>query len=181
MDVERLLQYRSERDEFFVTHYASPLPDEYKDDFKGLDYFAPDPSWVVTGPFESTSMGTITIEATDGAESAYSTVGEVVLALESEYRLVVLDDGDGGQFIPFRDATCGDTTYRGGRYVGATINEDGTATVDFNRASNPWCVFDDEFSCPLPPSANVLAEFVTAGEKLWVPPSVADPPPPESS
>ena len=87
----------------------------------------------------------------------------------SEYRLVVLDDGDGGSFIPFRDATAGVETYGGGRYVGIEVAADGTAVVDFNRAGNPWCVYDDEFTCPLPPPSNVIVEPVTAGEKMWRP------------
>jgi uncharacterized protein (DUF1684 family) len=97
-------------------------------------------------------------------------VGDVAVVIGgSERRLVVLDDGDGGMFIPFRDETSGDTTYSGGRYVGVTIAADGSAVIDFNRASNPWCVFDEEFICPLAPEQNVLRIAVEAGERMWWP------------
>ena len=79
----------------------------------------------------------------------------------------MLDDGDGGSFIPFRDGTAGDTTYQGGRYVSPETADDGSVIVDFNRAFNPWCVYDDEFICPFPPASNIIEEPIAAGEKVW--------------
>ena len=46
----------------------------------------------------------------------------------AEYRLVVLDDGDGGRFIPFRDETAGSTTYAGGRYTSIEVADGGGGT-----------------------------------------------------
>jgi hypothetical protein len=79
-------------------------------------------------------------------------------------RLIVLDDGDGGRIIPFTDETAGAETYGGARYVAIEHCEDATVTVDFNEAHNPWCVYDDEFVCPLAPPQNAIALRVTAGE-----------------
>ena len=42
MDLGALAEYRSERDEFFARHYASPLPEELQESFAGLDWFGPD-------------------------------------------------------------------------------------------------------------------------------------------
>jgi len=97
-------------------------------------------------------------------------VGWVELAVGDEVRrLAVLDDGDGGAFLPFRDATSGSTTYGGGRYVPVMIGDD-VGIVDFNRARNPLCAYDPEFSCPLPPPSNRLPLAVEAGEKTYRPP-----------
>jgi uncharacterized protein (DUF1684 family) len=41
--------------------------------------------------------------------------------------------------------------------------------VDFNRAVNPYCAYDEEFSCPLPPAENVLPMVIRAGEMDYHP------------
>jgi uncharacterized protein (DUF1684 family) len=42
--------------------------------------------------------------------------------------------------------------------------------LDFNKAYNPYCVFAEGFSCPIPPEENRLKIAIKAGEKLPVPP-----------
>jgi uncharacterized protein (DUF1684 family) len=37
--------------------------------------------------------------------------------------------------------------------------------LDFNRAYTPFCVFTDDYDCPLVPEENRLGVPVTAGEK----------------
>jgi len=166
--LDALLRHRAERDQFLAENYASPLPEEHQEGFGGLDYFPPDRAWRISGVYESIEPRDVPITSSAGTENPYKMVGAVTLQIgRSEYRLVVLDDGDGGEFIPFRDGSCGDTTYRGGRYVGIDVDGDGSATVDFNMAGNPWCVYDEEFTCPLPPPGNVITESVNAGEKMW--------------
>ena len=168
MDIDRLLRDRSERDDFLVEHYSSPLPEEDRADFNGLDYFPPDAAWERVGVFEPATPHKVPIPSSIGTESSYTMVGVVAIVIgESEYRLTVLDDGDGGAFIPFRDGTSGDETYAGGRYVGIDADAAGPVTVDFNTAQNPWCVYDEEFTCPLPPAENWIAEPIPAGAKAY--------------
>ncbi len=172
MDLDSLRQHRIEHDRFLAEHYASPLPEEYQAGFSGLDYFVPDPAWCLTGRFEPVAPRPVPIPSTAGTDSEYTMIGEVILPVGgTQYRLVVLDDGDGGRFIPFRDGTAGDTTYGGGRYVNLEIHPGGSATVDFNRAANPYCVYDEEFTCPLPPRPNCISEPIPAGERMWYPPA----------
>jgi uncharacterized protein (DUF1684 family) len=168
MDIDSLLQSRLERNRFFAEHYSSPLPEEHQPGFDGLHYFDPDAAWQIDASYESHEPTKIPVPSTAGNESQYTMVGSAAIEIgESTYHLTVLDDGDGGSFIPFRDGTCGTETYGGGRYVGITISTDGTATIDFNMAQNPWCVYDEEFTCPLPPSGNLIAEPIRAGEKMY--------------
>lgn len=172
MDVGALTQYRSERNAFFAEHYASPLPEEHQKVFDGLDFFEPDEAWLITGRFEPVDRRQIPIHSTGGRTSDYSLIGEAIVSIAgTDLRLAVLDDGDGGNFLPFRDRTAGASTYSGGRYVRPEILDDGTVSIDFNRASNPWCVFDPEFDCPLPPPANVIPLVIEAGERMWNPPA----------
>jgi uncharacterized protein (DUF1684 family) len=41
---------------------------------------------------------------------------------------------------------------------------DGRFELDFNRAYNPYCAYNDAWRCPLPPRDNWLAVPVRAGE-----------------
>ncbi len=171
MDLETLIEERTERDRFMADHYASPIPEEHRSGFPGLAYFSPDPNWEIPGVFEPSVPGKVAIPSTAGSASDYTMLGVVVLDIgDSTYALTVLDDGDGGMFIPFRDGTAGKETYGGGRYVGIDPSPDGTVVVDFNRAQNPYCVYDEDFVCPLPPPGNWITEPIPAGEKMYEPP-----------
>ena len=71
-------------------------------------------------------------------------------------------------FIVFGDASNGEETYGGGRFLSvAPPDSNGLVTLDFNRATNPPCVFTPFATCPLPPAENILPVAVTAGEKMW--------------
>lgn len=170
MDRDQIMDDRSRRDRFLRDHYASPLPEEDRGLFAGLDYFPVDEAWVLSGEYEAIEPRTVQIPSTAGMENPYSTVGTVAILVEDvTYRLTVLDDGDGDTFIPFRDGTCGAESYEGGRYVGVSQGSGSTATIDFNLARNPWCVYDEEFICPLPPAENWITATIRAGEKMYRP------------
>lgn len=161
---------RDKHDLFLKEHYASPMPEEDQEAFDGLDYFPIDPSWRIPVMFDRQEPSRIDIPSTSGMDSAYTTIGVAELTVgDASYELVVLDDGDGGVFVPFRDATCGEATYAGGRYVTVDTDEEDSAHLDFNLAYNPWCVYDDEFVCPLPPPTNWIAEPIPAGERMYQP------------
>ncbi|MFZ4426997.1 MAG: DUF1684 domain-containing protein [Saprospiraceae bacterium] len=81
------------------------------------------------------------------------------------YRLEALEDAD-GYFLIFADATTGDQTYSGGRYLHAPLaDKNGQTILDFNKAYNPPCVFTPYATCLLPPAANRLEIAIEAGEK----------------
>ena len=168
-DTADLLARRAERDEHFRTHYTSPIPEEHLATFTGLDYFDADPQMVWIGRFNRVD-GKLDITSSTGATSAYRLAGYVSLSfVDGSRRLVVLHGEEGDMFIPFRDATCGSGSYGGGRYVPAILNDSDTMTVDFNLALNPWCAYDEEFSCPLPPVENWLPIEIPAGERDYRP------------
>jgi uncharacterized protein (DUF1684 family) len=168
VDRETLERYRENRDEFFRSHYASPLPDEDQQEFGGLAYFPPDSSMVFTGRFSRSGDVRVQITSSVGTSSAYHQMGVFLVGIAGAmYEFIVLDDGDGNPFIAFCDTTNGETTYAGGRYVSLDIAADGLASIDFDLATNPYCVYDEEFVCPLPPVANRIAVPVEAGEKSY--------------
>ena len=78
----------------------------------------------------------------------------------------------GGLFVPFADATSGETTYGAGRYLLDTVKgadlgtHHGRLVLDFNFAYNPSCSYDPRWSCPLAPPGNRLTVAITAGERV---------------
>jgi hypothetical protein len=85
------------------------------------------------------------------------------------YRLEDAPETGGGAylFIPFRDATSGIETYGAGRYIDLKENTSGVYDLDFNRAYNPTCAYNPQFSCPVPPADNTLKVPIRAGEKKY--------------
>jgi uncharacterized protein (DUF1684 family) len=69
-------------------------------------------------------------------------------------------------FIPFIDGTSGKESYYGGRYIDmeTTDVKNGTLTLDFNKAYNPYCAFTTGYNCPIPPKENTLTIPIKAGE-----------------
>jgi uncharacterized protein (DUF1684 family) len=163
---DEVMAARSERDRFFAEHYASPLPDTMAEGFSGLAYFPPDPSWRLSGTYTPTDPRRVEVPSSSGTASEYTRMGSATLPMGGRaWTVTVLDDGDGNPFIPFRDGTSGTETYAGGRYVDLVIEDGGVAVVDFNAARNPWCAYDEEFVCPLPPPGNTTTVRIIAGER----------------
>ena len=70
-------------------------------------------------------------------------------------------------FFVFGDQTSGRETYPAGRFLYAAWPEDGGTTIlDFNRAYNPPCAFNDFATCPVASPQNRLATRIEAGEKF---------------
>ena len=83
------------------------------------------------------------------------------------YRLLGLREEDSESlWFLFADRTSGRETYGAGRFLYSDgMPVDGRVAVDFNKAYNPPCAFNEYSTCPLPPQQNRLNLAVTAGEK----------------
>jgi len=85
---------------------------------------------------------------------------------EREITLTLFKDLHGAElFLPFADATSGHETYSAGRYIDPHMLPDGRVEVDFNYAYNPYCAYNERWSCPLTPAENRIKVEVRAGEK----------------
>lgn len=167
-DPAAILAERQERDRFLAEHYASPIPEDLQSDFKGADYYEIDARFAFSATFHGSS-DSLAILSSSGATSDYHSVGVLAVTIEGQpYELTVLDDGDGGAFLAFGDDTNGTTTYGGGRYLFVEIGDGADATIDFNRATNAYCAYDEEFSCPLPPPGNRIDAPIEAGERMFL-------------
>ena len=166
--VSAIEEWRAQRDLFFKSHYASPLEERDQEAFDGLTYFDIDPALVFAVDLEPATEERMDILSSRGASSPYRKAGEIGIPFgEGTKTLIVLSGEDNDMFIPFRDATNGDGTYEAGRYVGVERHPDGNLVVDFNKATNPYCAYDPEFSCPLPPPQNTCGFRIEAGEMAF--------------
>jgi hypothetical protein len=69
-------------------------------------------------------------------------------------------------FVPFSDLTTGTETYAAGRYLDLAPTSTGLYEIDFNRAYNPYCAYNESYDCPYPPPSNRLKVPVRAGEQM---------------
>ncbi len=168
--------FRGRRDQLFAVHPQSPLISAQKAAFGGLPYFAYNPAWRVTGAVDThVEPKTQAIQLPIDGKFNYTRIGRVrfvVRGIEAALSLFWVEGYGGGLFLPFKDATNGQTTYGGGRYLydsikGADLNTSATEFIlDFNFAYNPSCAYNNRWVCPLSPPENRLPFAVEAGEKM---------------
>lgn len=136
--------------------------------FAGIDRYPVDARWRVQARLEP---GPATVKVPDvlGHETEEPSPGTLVFRLDGrECRLTPTGRPGEEMFLVFGDATNGQGTYGGGRFLSAPAPAaDGTVELDFNRAYNPPCVFTPYATCPLPGKGNTLKVAVEAGEKVW--------------
>ena len=173
MDTQ-LKDFREQIDDFMQFHPQSPLGDDQRDDFRGLDYYDENPALVITAAVERLpdDEPVIEMETSTGDARPFRRWGTFAFEVDGDpARLTLYSDPAGEEFfLPFRDATSGNETYGAGRYLdnhrpGLRRLGDDEVEVDFNYAYNPYCAYSPYFSCPLPPRENWLAVAIRAGEK----------------
>jgi len=173
----RAISYRSARDRLFGSHPSSAIPEGERRDFRGLAYVRHDPRLALRARFEPDpdAPALDVPRSGDGAQIPMVRIGWVRFDVDGtlcSLAVFWLNEYSGGIFIPFRDATSGNQTYGGGRYLwdsakGADLGTHGDAlNLDFNFAYHPSCVFDPIWSCPLAPQENWLPVPINAGEQL---------------
>jgi uncharacterized protein (DUF1684 family) len=167
-----IAQQRANKDLQFKEAADSPIKAEEKERFEGLVYFTPDERYKVETSFiPNPQADTLSLMTTSGTERRMIQAGALQFSLQGlEHRLLAyryLDPAIKELFVPFKDLTSGGDTYGGGRYLDIPWTAGQTTfEVDFNKAYHPYCVYNEEFVCPLPPSANKLQIEVRAGERL---------------
>ena len=169
-----ILQQRLARDAAFKTGEDSPIPPAERPGFHGLAYYPIDPALRFSVRLEryqspqQVRLGTNTGEIRSGLRYGHFDfeVGTQACRLEV-YKLEDAPDHGASLFVPFRDATSGKETYGTGRYIDLMENTSGIYDLDFNRAYNPSCAYNSDYSCPVPPAANTLKVPIRAGEKKY--------------
>lgn len=173
--IAAILTFQSELNSEFKDPEESPLPDRYRKDFEGLDFFSPDTNYIVKANFVRTPEALpFLMPTTTDRKSTEVVYGVAKFELKGKkYELEVYQNPELIQkegfedylFLPFTDNTNGVQTYTGGRYLDLRIPDGDTIVLDFNRAYNPYCAYNKKYSCPLVPSINNLNTQVLAGVK----------------
>jgi hypothetical protein len=145
------------------------------DTTKSPEYFPPDLAFRVMASLEPVQQKQVRVLQTSTSEQQrYLDYAWASFELQGKKcKLLILEVMDMGPnrgklFLAFADETSAKETYGGGRYL--DLKKVAAATsieLDFNKAYNPYCAYNENYSCPLPPSENLLRIPVRAGEKAF--------------
>ena len=161
---------RTFKDQQFLEAPDSPVPLERRDALLPLRYYQIDPNYSVPAALRlSDERPVFEMPTSSGALRKMQLVGVLEFTLLGELRSLGAFVPDGTQritslFVPFADQTTGSDTYIAGRYLDIDPTTTGYYTIDFNRAYNPYCAYNDSYECPFPPPSNRLKAAVRAGE-----------------
>lgn len=155
---------------------TSPLTPENRSEFKGLEFFPYNHAFRVKATLERTPDAPVfEMTTTTDRRPKYRQYGILKFELQKQqlqlkvYQSQDLSDNPAFRkllFLPFYDATTGQSTYGGGRYINLTMPEGDDIIIDFNEAYNPYCAYRDGFSCPITPLENNLQRVaIEAGTK----------------
>jgi uncharacterized protein (DUF1684 family) len=161
-------EFHKDKDDFFKNDPQSPLSAEQKRAFAGLNYYPEDPALLLELQLEKTAAPRPVILTTSTGEAReYLHVGQIRFDVSGQQAVLQVYRDDYGYFLPFVDATAPGETYGAGRYLEPHDLGSETLQVDFNLAYNPYCAYNERWSCPLPPQENRLKVRIAAGEKKF--------------
>jgi len=168
---EEIAGWRAEKDRYMRSS-ESPVPAERRESFAPLPYFLISPAYRIPAGLEVIKAEEIIeMSLSSGARRRMRRIGVLGFTLQGQQlkltAFVDATDNDMSRlFVPFGDLTNGTETYQGGRYLDLDRTATGIYDLDFNRAYHPFCVFNREYVCPVPPRENRLKIPIRAGEKL---------------
>ncbi len=170
---EKLKAFRVKRDQFFKEDPHSPLKEADRKKFKGLFYYPINLRYAMIGSIERYPSGPkpiyVNLPTNKERERKYVKYGQFRFKWEGkEYILQIYRPLGGGElFLPFKDKTSGTDTHSDGRYLYIEPMPGGKVLIDFNRAFNPFCQYNEKYTCPFAPKENWLEIAIQAGEKRF--------------
>jgi uncharacterized protein (DUF1684 family) len=166
--MNELEEFRAGKDEYFGESPRSPLTPEQRKVFKGLNYFPENTDLELEVKVdEFTIKDQIAMQTSTGDVQMYERFGRFSFLVEGREAELTIYRNEGGFFLPFVDSLAGTETYPAGRYLEPEPLPGGYFLVDFNLAYNPYCAYNEKWSCPITPAENRLKLAIAAGEKLF--------------
>jgi len=172
--------YQQQLNSSFKDATTSPLLSKDLKNFKGLDFFAVDSSFIVKATFTPIQNAPIfEMPTTTERAPLYKEFGVVSFTLQNKpFQLTLYQSQDDLKddkykdylFLPFTDNTSGYESYGAGRYMDimlGDITENNTVVLNFNNTYNPYCAYNEKYSCPLTPRKNHLDIEVKVGVKTF--------------
>lgn len=169
--LDSLGAYWARLDAEYADSTTSPLKEEDRVHFTHLAHFPFDSAYRVDAAFtKADTASPFAMKTTKTRTPMYKAHGTLRFRLNGEERTLTVYESvpphpgyEDEVFLPFTDLTNGEETYGVGRYIDLHIPLDSIVTLDFNRAYNPYCAYNDRYSCPVPPRGNHLTTEVRAG------------------
>lgn len=171
--IERIEKERERQFKFLKYNAESPLDEEERKTLDSLDYYPINPEYQVRArlvPVDQRVM--LQIPMTDGTLERYIKQAFAEFELQGKtHRLLLLQAANEpdlrNYFLAFADDTSGDETYGGGRFLDVRRDGQNSITIDFNLVYNPYCTYNPDYACPIPPKENLLTIPIRAGEKNY--------------
>lgn len=178
-EIKSAKKFQQKLNKEFSSKEESPLKEEDLANFKSLDFFPIDSSFIVNAtltihkdsePFAmKTTSDRLPIYKVYATASFELQGKSFSLEIYQNEKLVLTAEYEDYLFLPFTDNTNGDSSYGGGRYLDLKLPEGDSIIIDFNQAYNPYCAYNDKYSCPIPPKNNNLDIEILAGVKSFKP------------
>lgn len=163
--------FQKEWMEFYANPETTPLNEEERARFKGLEFYPIDKQYTVEASFSPVINGeTVTFATSANKTKQYQVAGTITFTINDtpcQLTLYSSPSMDDELFLPFRDATSGISSYGAGRYINISRTQirQGKLILDFNLAYNPYCAYSEQYNCPIPPIENTLPVAIKAGAK----------------
>ena len=167
----RLTGERQAKDTQFMEE-DEPVPKGRKAKLLPLAYFPIDPDYNVPAALKPAEKeAVVQMPTSTGALRLTRIVGTMEFVLKGQpLKLTASVDAAATNLdhltVMFTDLTSGAETYPGGRYIEFDRNGSGIYELDFNRAFNPYCYYNESYECPFPPPENRLKIPIRVGERL---------------
>ena len=109
----------------------------------------------------------VEMQTTTGDIQSYQRYGKFSFSVDGQAAELTIFLSDSGWFLPFVDSLSGKETYPAGRYLEPEPLANGHFRVDFNLAYNPYCAYNEGWSCPITPFENRIKVPIRAGEMIY--------------
>jgi hypothetical protein len=173
-------EYQQKLNASYKDASKSPLKSKDLKNFKGLNFFMVDSTFIVIAKLtKTTNAPTFEMVTTTDRKPLYKEYGMLNFTLKGkDFELTIYQSQDEVSdekykdylFLPFTDDTSGEDSYGGGRYMDVMTTDedpDGTIKLNFNNTYNPYCAYNEKYSCPLSPRKNHLDIEIKAGIKVF--------------
>jgi uncharacterized protein (DUF1684 family) len=168
--IQNINDQRIKKNEDMYKSESSPL---FNSDYK-IEYFPPNIDFKVIAKINRlTNNDTIKFVTSKGTSKAYLKFALLEFKLKEKIHKLPIyksfkQSNKNEILLCFNDKTNGISTYEGGRYIDISFKNAQRIEIDFNKAYNPFCVYNAKYICPIPPKENFIDEEIIAGEKIYL-------------
>lgn len=173
-------EYQRQLNASFKDASKSPLKNRDLKNFTGLNFFSVDSSFIVEAKFTKIENApTFKMATSTDRKVLYKEYGILKFGLkDKDFQLTIYQSQETLEdekykddlYLAFTDVTSGHQSYGAGRYLDIKTTDEkpnGTITLNFNNTYNPYCAYNDKYSCPLTPIKNHIDIEISAGIQIF--------------